>query len=145
MKKNLLYSVALIGSLFVNTAFAQVFVASMSPANETPPIPDSGMAGLTVGIATVNEDGSSTVLLIVSAFGNDTDIISSHVHRGAAGVAGPIICDLLNGTDFINPVIASCDFNPDQTGALFDGNLYVNVHTVTNPGGEIRDQLSFVQ
>jgi hypothetical protein len=30
---------------------------------------------------------------------------------------------------------------PDQLGALVDGLTYVNIHTTTNPGGEIRGQI----
>ena len=144
MKKNLLYSVALIGSFLVNTAFAQVFVSNLSALNETPPITDSFMSGLAVGIATVNDDGSSSVLIIVSAYDNLTDITASHVHDGPAGVAGPIICPLA-GPEFTNPVIGTCNFTPDQTTDLFNGNLYVNVHTMAHPGGETRDQLNFLQ
>ena len=144
MKKSLLYSVALIGSLFVNTAFAQTFVSNLAPGNERPDPFDTPMAGMAVGVATVNDDGTSSVLIIVSAFGNETPITASHVHIGSADVAGPVICPLA-GPEFTNPVIQTCNFDPDQTAALFDGNLYVNVHTMAHPGGEIRDQLNFVQ
>ena len=144
MKKSLLYSVALIGSLFVNTAFAQTFVANLLPGNERPDPFDTPMAGMAVGVATVNDDGTSSMLVIVSAFGNETPITASHVHIGSADVAGPVICPLA-GPEFTNPVIQTCNFDPDQTAALFDGNLYVNVHTMAHPGGEIRDQLNFVQ
>jgi hypothetical protein len=145
MKKNMLYSVALVGSLFVNTAFAQVFVSVLNPLFETPPIDDSGMGGLAVGIATLNDDGSSSVLIIVSAFDNDTDITAAHIHRGEFGVAGPIICPIFTEGTWSNPMMATCNFDADQTGALFEGNLYTNVHTVAHGGGEIRDQLNFVQ
>lgn len=146
MKKNLLYSVALVASLFVTSAFAQqsTFVSNLSPANETPDPLDTPMAGMAVGVATVNDDGTSSVLVIVSAFGNETPITASHVHLGPPGVGGGIICPL-SGPEFTNPVIVNCTFDVDQTNALFDGNLYVNVHTMAHPGGEIRDQLNFVQ
>jgi hypothetical protein len=143
MKKNLYYSVALVASLFVNTAFAQLFVANLSPANEAPDPFDTPMAGLAVASVTVNDDGSSDATIIVSAFGNTTPITQSHVHLAPAGVAGGVICPL-TGPEFTNPVIASCHFDPDQTTALFNGNLYVNVHTMDHPGGEIRDQLTCI-
>jgi hypothetical protein len=144
MKKNLFYSALVIGSLFVSSAFAQTFVANLSPANERPDPFDTPMAGLAVGVATVNDDGTSSMLVIVSAFGNETPITASHVHIGTADEAGDVICPLA-GPEFTNPVIGNCNFNVDQTNALFAGNLYVNVHTMAHPGGEIRDQLNFVQ
>ena len=58
MKKNLYYSVALVASLFVNTAFAQTFVSNMIGANETPAPLDTPMGGLAVALVTVNDDGS---------------------------------------------------------------------------------------
>jgi len=141
MKKNLCYSVALVASLFVNTAFAQLFVANLNGATETPVPLDTPMGGLAVAFVTVNDDGSSDATLIVSAFANPTPFTASHVHRGPAGVSGGVICPL-SGPEFTNPVIGSCHFDPDQTADLFIGNLYVNVHTQEHPGGEIRDQLN---
>ncbi len=141
MKKNLYYSVALVASLFVNTAFAQTFVSNLNGATETPAPLDTPMGGLAVALVTVNDDGSSDATIIISAFANPTPITASHVHRGPAGVGGPVICPLA-GPEFTNPVIGTCHFDPDQTADLFIGNLYTNVHTMANPGGEIRDQLN---
>jgi hypothetical protein len=144
MKRTVVSLLAVSGVLFFAThATAQVFVSNLSPANETPPL-DTAMGGLAVASVVVHDDGTSTALIIVSAFANDTPIAASHIHDGPAGVAGPIICPLA-GPEFTNPVIASCDFTADQTTDLFNGNLYVNVHTQAHPGGEIRDQLNFVQ
>ena len=36
----------------------------------------------------------------------------------------------------------SATLNDAQAKALVDGDLYVNVHTATNKGGEIRGQLT---
>jgi len=141
MKKNLCYSVALVASLFVNTAFAQTFVSNLTGATETPVPLDTPMGGLAVALVTVNDDGSSDATIIISAFANPTPITASHVHRGPAGVGGPVICPI-SGPEFANPMIVSCHFDPDQTADLFIGNLYTNVHTMDNPGGEIRDQLN---
>jgi hypothetical protein len=141
MKKAIVLSLFVL--FFATSASAQIFVSNLSPANETPPL-DTVMGGLAVASVVVNDDGTSTALIIVSAFGNDTPITASHVHDGAAGVAGPIICPLA-GPEFTNPVIQTCNFTVDQTTDLLNGNLYVNVHTQAHGGGEIRDQLNFVQ
>ncbi len=147
MKKHLAVLMAgLAVLLFAATASAQssVFVGNMLPGNEIPPL-DTGMGGLCVASVVVNDDGSSTALVIMSAYGNDTRITASHIHIGAADVAGPVICPLFTTGEWTNPVIGTCEFSVDQTTELFNGNLYCNVHTMAHGGGEIRDQLNFVQ
>jgi hypothetical protein len=141
-----LFAVFAVFFLVSTNASAQVqstYYANVSPANETPPL-DTGMGGLGVAVVTFNDDGTSSALIIESAFGYDTPITASHIHIGDAGVAGPVICPL-SGSDFVNPVIGSCNFTVDQTNALLNGGLYLNIHTQAHPGGEVRDQLTFVQ
>src|SRR5262249_20119251 len=135
MKRSVISLLVVSAVLFFATrATAQIFVSNLSPANENPPL-DTAMGGLSVASVTVNVYAISSALLIVSAYAKATPITASHVHVRAAGVNGPIICPLA-GPEFTNPVIGSCDFDADQTTALFNGNLYVNVHPQTNPGGE---------
>lgn len=138
--KKAISSILAMSAIFLATqASSQVFYADLSPANEVPPL-KTNMGGLAVASVTINEDGSSSALIIMSAFGNDTPIAASHIHIGAEGVAGPVICPL-TGPEFTNPVIGSCNFTIDQTSALLNGNLYVNVHTQAHGGGEVRGQL----
>ena len=82
-------------------------------------------------------------------------VTMAHFHNGAAGVAGPIVVTLLNqpsspsGT--INGVITSGTLTSANLPSgvtleslktlLRSGNAYVNVHTTTNPSGEIRGQI----
>jgi len=82
-------------------------------------------------------------------------VTMAHIHNGATGVAGPIVVTLYNqasspsGT--INGVFASGTLTSGNLPAgvtieslktlLKSGNAYVNVHTTTNPSGEIRGQV----
>ena len=73
----------------------------------------------------------------------------AHLHAGAAGVNGPVVIDLLAGTDLIlNGPTASAEGSITLTPALFarvcanPASFYVNVHTVGAPGGLERGQLS---
>jgi hypothetical protein len=84
-----------------------------------------------------------------------TGVTMAHIHNGAAGVAGPIVVTLLNQASspsgVINGVIASGSLSSSNLPAgvtvaslktlLLSGNAYVNVHTTTNPSGEIRGQV----
>jgi hypothetical protein len=64
---------------------------------------------------------------------------AAHIHSGARGKAGPVIVPLCapckSGANGRATVDASV------LNALEAGRGYVNVHTATNPAGEIRGQL----
>ncbi|MEQ8694097.1 MAG: CHRD domain-containing protein [Gammaproteobacteria bacterium] len=77
---------------------------------------------------------------------------AAHIHHGAAGVAGPVVLGL--GAHI--PLIPDGTFGSYLSGGvlpdpvtnaplLLGGDLYVNIHTALNPGGEIRGQLLFDQ
>ena len=68
-----------------------------------------------------------------------TTATASHVHDGAVGVDGPIVCELGNGA---SPISGDCTLNAAQTTKLLGGLFYVNVHTVANGGGELRGQIN---
>ncbi|MBI3659019.1 CHRD domain-containing protein [Candidatus Acetothermia bacterium] len=79
-------------------------------------------------------------------------ISAMHFHRAKAGVAGGVIRLICGGGTAcpsgtggtVTGVWKSTDaqpLTPDFVKALKDGELYVNLHTAANPGGEIRGQL----
>ncbi|MDO9000061.1 MAG: CHRD domain-containing protein [Bacteroidota bacterium] len=67
-------------------------------------------------------------------------ITSAHLHTGAVGVNGPVAQDL--ATYIVGNTIVGV-FTPSAgvISSLMAGNIYLNVHTTANPGGEIRAQL----
>ena len=72
------------------------------------------------------------------------EISAAHFHRGAAGVSGPVVRATpfggMNTRGFWRP----SDDQPldaENLEAFFAGEVYLNVHTPNNPGGEIRGQL----
>jgi hypothetical protein len=74
--------------------------------------------------------------------------VAAHIHRGAAGVAGPIVIDLkIGATTFkgTSPRVAS-KCVPAQASIVSairrnPAGFYANVHTPKNPGGAARGQL----
>jgi hypothetical protein len=67
---------------------------------------------------------------------------AAHIHLGAPGANGPVIIPLNRTADNTWSVPASIRLNDAQYEAFGLGNLYVNVHSAANPGGEIRGQLT---
>src|SRR5262249_13115596 len=65
---------------------------------------------------------------------------AAHIHLGAVGDPGPIIIPLLGGPTNWS---GTTPLTAEQKAQLKAGQLYVNVHTLVNPGGEIRGQIGF--
>jgi len=106
---------------------------SLTGAEEVPPltVPGSGSGSFRVA-----EDGTITG----SVTTKDVQGTMAHIHRGAKGVNGPVIVPLdKNGDTYTAP--AGRKLTPEQINDLKAGNLYVNVHTNRNKGGEVRGQL----
>jgi hypothetical protein len=58
-----------------------------------------------------------------------------------AGKNGPVIVPLVKTGDGVWSVPPGAKLTPEQLQAYQAGDLYVNVHTDANKGGEIRAQL----
>ena len=65
----------------------------------------------------------------------------AHIHMAAAGKNGPVVVPLSKTGEGVWSVPAGSKLTPDQLKAYKAGELYVNVHTEANKGGEIRAQL----
>ncbi len=67
---------------------------------------------------------------------------AAHIHMAAAGQNGPVAIPLTKDGDGGWVVPAGTTLTDTQFAAFQAGNLYVNVHTATNKGGEIRAQIT---
>ena len=146
-------------------AIPVTFTASLSGANENPAIVTPG-----TGLATVILDAQAhTIQINVSFSGLTSNTQAAHIHccaasPGNAGVATTVpafpgfplgvttgsyssVVLLLTDAGTYNPAFVSAQGGLAQAEAtLVNGiqnNLtYLNIHTVTNAGGEIRGQLT---
>jgi hypothetical protein len=129
----------------------------LSPSKETPAVKTDAMGSGQVEI-TARRDASNNVLSayvdfrITHYLGQAENLTGLHIHRGAEGVAGPVVinsglrgpvaANAGNGTLFFQVEVT----DPAQIATLnaIMGNpagYYVNLHSQTNPGGIIRGQL----
>ena len=117
-------------------------------SNEVPPV-TTGVANGTFRAT----PGSSSLGFTLTASG--AGMTAAHIHLGAAGTNGPVIAFLygpnaagtnaitqsgsITAANFVGPMAGKTW--ADFTAALNSGQLYVNIHSVANPGGEIRAQI----
>lgn len=115
--------------------------ARLVAANETP-TPKGDVASATgTFTGTLTKSDTGAVLTWQLAFSNMTgDAIAAHIHIAARGVAGPVVVPLC--TPCTSGVTGTSNINATVLEAIESDRAYVNVHTKTNPAGEIRDQVS---
>jgi hypothetical protein len=109
------------------------FATTLSGAQEVPPNPSTATGSGTFVLAP-----DHTRLTYSIAFGGlvGTETVQ-HIHRGAVGVAGPVVFNLSPGS----PKTGTIALTPAQAADLMAGLYYVNIHSTTYPGGEIRGQI----
>ena len=107
---------------------------TLSGGQEVPPVTTAatGSGTITVG-SDMSVSGAVTTAGLVG--------VAAHIHDGAAGKNGPVIIPLTKTSDNAWSVPAGAKFTNAQYESYKAGNLYINVHTVANKGGEIRGQL----
>ncbi len=125
--------------------------ADLSGSSEVPPVTTSG-TGLT---ALAIDSSQMSVDFNLITYGL-VDVTQAHIHIGPPGVNGPVVAFLFGfadppvtrdgilaqGTLTESDLIPVVDVFDGTMETLLDhlraGTAYVNVHTVENPGGEIR-------
>lgn len=116
-----------------NVAATQLFVFDLSGDQEVPPTDVTATGGC---FGQLNQP-AATFSIVCSH--NVVGPEMMHIHRGAAGVNGPVAFDL---GDPVSPVEATwTNMTPADIAALLAGNLYVNIHASGRPTGAIRGQI----
>jgi len=103
--------------------------------NEVPSITTSAY-----GTGTVNVSADRRVVATVNAL--YMTATAAHIHEGAAGSNGPVIVPFTMISDNVFVAPDGAQLTDAQYASYKAGNLYVNVHSVKNPGGEVRAQLA---
>jgi CHRD domain-containing protein len=114
-------------------AFGEQVYVMLSGVQEVPAVTTSATGN---GTLTVNADmtvsGSITTTGVAGT--------AAHIHMAEAGKNGPVIVTLTKGDNGWS-VPAGTKLTEAQYKAYKAGDLYINVHSAANKGGEIRGQL----
>ena len=116
-------------------SFQQGAAIRLTGTQEAPPVSTSATGS---GQITVLPDRS------VSGEVTTSGIVSSaaHIHEGIPGKNGPVIVPLTKISDNTWAVPSGAKLTASQYASYQAGNLYVNVHSTENPGGEIRGRIT---
>ena len=133
--------------VLTTSLFAQTFVAKMTGRMEVPVVNTLASGDLTAVLEPV-----TSTLTVSGSFDNlssDFDAsIGAHLHLGLAGQNGGVQFPLVPTVDADQRggIFVAADnvftLTADQITALTDRLMYVNIHTMAYPGGEIRGQLT---
>jgi hypothetical protein len=140
--KKLARSILFLSTLAAASALAPAFAetikykADLSSASEVPPN-DTGAKGM---IEATYDDAAGTLSWSGSYSGLSGPAIAAHFHGPAAvGVNAPVLVPV---DAKASPFEGSAKITADQAKDFADGNVYFNVHTAKNKGGEIRGQMA---
>jgi hypothetical protein len=148
-----LAAILLVGllSLSVGTVYAGMnrnFVAPLSGGEEVPTVMTLSRGN---AVFKLSKDGTELSYKLIVA--NLEDVVAAHIHMGEQGVNGPVIVGLYTGGliegkfsgILAQGVISESSLGEEAFAELLEmimaGDTYVNVHTLANPGGEIRGQI----
>jgi len=125
-----------------NSSGIVTYNVTLRGAEEVPPVVTAA-----TGTATFTVDLGSGVVTGSATFSNlSTPSSGAHIHQAPAGVIGGVILPLAGGDGVRSGTYTvppnAVPLTPAQINALKANGLYVNVHSVQNPGGEIRGQIT---
>lgn len=160
----LVLGLVMLTGLMVNTAGAQsrrptIFTARLTGSAERPDPVDTRA----FGTATIRVDRRGHKMDVSVTVNRIQDLTQAHIHLGGTEESGPAIVQLYgpaevvgreSGRLFTKTVTAGdiIGLGADGKGGggatladlideMIAGNTYINLHTATNPGGEIRGQI----
>lgn len=112
--------------------------ARLQGSQEGPVNPSTG-----TGFSNVLLERSTNKVWLTGSYANlTTNISNQHIHMGRAGINGGVIIGLTNSGGTSGTLHGSGTFTDAQEDSLINAKTYVNVHSTTYPGGELRGQIT---
>ena len=126
-------------SLFATQINATTYTvrATLNGTNQVP----SNASTATGAVTGTYDDATNMLSYSVTYTTLGGGITAAHIHEGPAGMSGGVVFGFTAGA---SPIVGTADLSAlsaGQKAALLAGNMYVNIHSGTFGGGEIRGQL----
>ena len=140
----LAFALAAVGGAAARSQATTIKIAAaMTAANETPAPKGDVSAARGAFTGTLTKSGTGGTLSWRLDFSNlSANAIAAHIHVAARGTAGPVRVPLC--APCTSGVTGTATIDAAVLDAIQNDRAYVNVHTPTNPAGEIRDQVAIV-
>ena len=132
--RGILAAASVLVAAYAGPAISQELKIALSGSQEIPPVTTSA-----TGTGIINVAADKTVRGSVTVSGLSPTAV--HIHEAPTGKNGPIIIPLYQTADNVWSVPENAKLTDAQYESFKAGNLYYNVHTVANKGGEIRGQI----
>ena len=144
------YRAASFSFRYVNLGSKLTYSSRMRPANEVsgPQINSRGR-----GYAVAASKNGDQLRISIQWRRLTGPAVALHLHNAQAGANGPVVVNLtddikgnslvanISSDDVIGPLAEGDDPMLNLLNELVAGNIYINLHTEANPGGEIRGQV----
>jgi CHRD domain len=150
MNKILIATLALAAALTAcTTPMTNTYKTALAGANEVPAVTSTG-----TGTVTATLDINTKVLTVTGTYEKLSGAVKApgalasgaHIHGPALTTENkPVLFDLTateGATAGSGTITGTATLTDAQILEINDGKYYVNLHTVANPGGEIRGQLA---
>jgi hypothetical protein len=124
----------LVTGAYSAAALGADIVVNLSGAEEVPPVTTAAKGS---GTIMVGNDGAVSGSVTTTGVAGT----AAHIHEAAAGKNGGVIVPMTKSGDNGWTIASGAKLTEAQMASLKAGNLYVNVHSAANPGGEVRGQL----
>ena len=131
-----------VGAALAGATTTYSYRATLSSKSEVPAPNAPGKAAGVFTATVTDKKGKASIRWTLTFRRLSGKAVAAHIHKGAAGVAGPVVVPLCGPCR--NGQNARQAIDHDLAEALEKGGYYVNVHTAKNQGGEIRGQLQLV-
>jgi hypothetical protein len=138
-RRVLVLAASLVGVAWTGLAQADSFKFPLSGAQCVPPVATGG-----TGEADLTYDPATRVVTWTIPYsGLSSAITLAHLHGPAApGLSGPVVVWLAErGSPPGNPITGQATLTPEQALQFAAGDWYMNVHTQSHPGCELRGQV----
>lgn len=116
-----------------------LFAARMNGGQEVPAVTTNAL-----GLATFYLNSTrDTLCFEMTATGLSGNITGLHIHDGVSGTNGPVLVNMqpyLDGNT-LKGTLTGSSLTSSLIQKMFNGELYLNLHTAANANGEIRGQI----